>query len=179
MSAGKQIELLRSLRAVRELRPDPIPDEIVRDILEVARWSGSAANQQPWELVLVTERADLEELARISGGNAGHAATAGMAIVVVLAGQKEIREAFDDGRLTERIMLAAWAHGLGSGIGWFNTAAKQAELKQLLGIPEERTARTLISIGRIDTAARAARGQTSNARKPVERLVHRDRFANE
>ena len=43
------IVLLRGLRAVRQFRPDPVPQEVVDSVLEVARWSGSAGNQQPWE----------------------------------------------------------------------------------------------------------------------------------
>ena len=29
-------------------------------------------------------------------------------------------ETFDEGRLAERIMLGAWAHGVGSSVGWFS-----------------------------------------------------------
>jgi nitroreductase len=176
LEATEIIRFLRGLRAVRELLPDPIPAEAVRDIIEVARWTGSSQNKQPWELVVVADRADLHELARISKGNAAHAANAGLALVVVLSGTSEIIEAYDDGRLSERIMLAAKAHGLGSAIGWFNTAAKQTEAKRFLGIPEERRVRTLISIGRIDEAARAARSHPAEARKPIERLVHWGRY---
>ena len=43
----ERIAFLRSLRAVRQFRPDPVPQEAVDDILEVARWSGSAGNRQP------------------------------------------------------------------------------------------------------------------------------------
>jgi nitroreductase len=45
--AKDRIAFLRGLRAVRQFRPDPIPQEVVDDILEVARWSGSAGNRQP------------------------------------------------------------------------------------------------------------------------------------
>ena len=48
-TSQKLIALLRSLRAVRQFRPDPVPQEVVNAVLEVARWSGSASNHQPWE----------------------------------------------------------------------------------------------------------------------------------
>ena len=38
-----RIAFLRGLRAVRQFRSDSIPQEVVDDIFEVARWSGSAA----------------------------------------------------------------------------------------------------------------------------------------
>ena len=47
-TASDRIAFLRSLRAVRSFRPDPIPQEVIDDILDVVRWSGSASNLQPW-----------------------------------------------------------------------------------------------------------------------------------
>ena len=173
---NETIDLLLGLRAVRELRPDPIPEEVMLDLLEVVRWTGSASNRQPWEVIVVTDRGDLETLAQISGGNAGHAAGAGAALVLVLDGKQETQETFDDGRLSERIMLAAKAHGLGSCVGWFNTPDKQAAAKNFLGVPPERTLRTLISVGYVDEAARAARGIKPDARKPLDAFVHMGHF---
>ena len=40
------VALLRGLRAIRQFRPDEIPQEVVDAILDVARWSGSASNRQ-------------------------------------------------------------------------------------------------------------------------------------
>src|SRR5260221_14385811 len=52
-SASARIAFLRGLRAVRQLRPDPLPEPVLHDILEVQHWSGSAGNRQPWEFVVV------------------------------------------------------------------------------------------------------------------------------
>ncbi len=173
---NESIDLMLGLRAVRELLRDPIPNDVMSDILEVVRWTGSANNRQPWEVVVVTERGDLETLAQISAGNAGHAADAGLAIVIVLDGDSDTDETYDDGRMSERIMLAAKAHGLGAAVGWFNTPAKQAAAKDFLSVPPERTLRTLISIGAIDEPARAARGIKPDARKPLSHIVHMGHF---
>ena len=43
-TARDRITFLRGLRNVRRFRPDPIPEPVVDDLLEVARWSGSARN---------------------------------------------------------------------------------------------------------------------------------------
>lgn len=40
-------------QSMRKLKPDPIPDEYITKILEVARWAMSGANSQPWEFVVV------------------------------------------------------------------------------------------------------------------------------
>src|SRR5215208_8066948 len=84
-TAEDRIAFLRSLRAVRSFRPDPVPREVVDDILEVARWSGSAANQQPWEILVVRDRDTLRSLARVEG-YAGHLAGAPLGIVLIMAG---------------------------------------------------------------------------------------------
>src|SRR5260370_35792538 len=61
----KLIALLKSLRAVRQFRPDPLPQEVVDAVLVVAHWSGSASNRQPWELVVIRNRETPRALASI------------------------------------------------------------------------------------------------------------------
>ena len=56
------IALLRGLRAVRQFRPDAIPQEVVDAILDVARWSGSASNRQHWEFVVIRKKETLQAL---------------------------------------------------------------------------------------------------------------------
>jgi nitroreductase len=171
------IAFLRGLRAVRTFRPDPVPQEALDNILQVARWSGSASNRQAWSFLILRDRETLQKLAEISGPNAQHAAKAPLAIVLVLDGDPErvIHETYDDGRLAERIMLAADAYGLGSCIGWFRPEPMVAA-KDLLGIPQEKLVRTIISIGYPDEEAQRARPKPAQARKPLRDLVHYDRY---
>src|SRR6266851_2602103 len=83
-SASARIAFLRGLRAVRQLRSDPLPEPVLHDILEVARWSGSAGNRQPWEFVVVRDRELLRRLSMIDGANAGHLANAAAGIAIVI-----------------------------------------------------------------------------------------------
>ena len=169
------LSLLRTLRAVRSFRPDHVPQEVVDDVLEVARWSGSAANEQPWEIVVVRERDTLHSLASV-GGYAGHLAGAPLAIVLVMAGERAERETYDEGRLAERIMLAAHAHGVGSSIGWFAGLGRDAA-RELLRIPQEKLVRTAISLGYPDEGARRSRAGRGQARKPLGDIVHKESYA--
>lgn len=50
-------EAMRTLRAVRRLRSDPIPDDVLRRVLEAATWAPSGGNVQPWRIVVVTDGA--------------------------------------------------------------------------------------------------------------------------
>ena len=109
---------LKGLRAVRSFSRESIPEEVTWDILEVARLSGSALNRQPWELVVIRDRATLEALAS-EEGYAGHLRKAAVGILPVMVGEpgRTEHEIYDEGRLSERVMLAASAHGVGSSIG--------------------------------------------------------------
>lgn len=173
-AAGDHISFLRSLRAVRSFRTEPVPQEIVDDVLEVARWSGSASNRQPWEIIVVRDRETLRALANVEG-YAGHLAGAPLGMVLVMAGGRAEQEAYDEGRLSERVMLAAAAHGVGSSIGWIVGGGRDAA-KELLNIPSGRTVRTAISLGYPDPEARRTRGPAGTARKPLSEIVHEERY---
>ncbi len=167
-----KIAMLRGLRQVRQFSPEPVPDEAIQDILEVARWTGSGMNKQPWEFVLVRDRGTLKEIAAAENANS-HLVGATFAIIVLMAGEGREIETFDEARLTERMMLAAAAHGVGAGIWWFKDGGAAA--RRILGIPEERRVRTAISFGYPDKEA-ASRPKKPDARKPLSELVHEERY---
>ena len=48
-------ELLRTQRAVRRLRPDPIPDDVLARVMDAARYAPSGGNRQGWRMVMVTD----------------------------------------------------------------------------------------------------------------------------
>jgi nitroreductase len=48
-------EAMRTLRAVRRLRPDPIPDDVLRRVLEAATWAPTGGNRQAWRVVVVKD----------------------------------------------------------------------------------------------------------------------------
>jgi nitroreductase len=58
-------EAMRTLRAVRRLRPDPIPGDVLERVLEAATWAPSGGNQQPWRIVLVREPAAKQRLGEL------------------------------------------------------------------------------------------------------------------
>lgn len=55
-------DIVRSRRTVRRFKPDGVPDEDVRQILDAARLAPTAGNQQPWRFLVVRDRAKLDEL---------------------------------------------------------------------------------------------------------------------
>jgi nitroreductase len=138
-------------------------------MLEVARWSGSSANRQPCEIVVVR---DPETKRKFGEWGARPSATAGVVFLIVSPGDVA---AFDEGRMAERLLLAAAAHGLGSTVATLKNEGIAAA-KELLGIPTERRAIITVNVGHTDTEARRARQPNPQARKPMEELVHWDRY---
>lgn len=49
------LEGIRSTRALRRLRPDPVPPELIRKVCEAGTFAPSGGNRQPWFFIAVTE----------------------------------------------------------------------------------------------------------------------------
>jgi nitroreductase len=58
-------QAMSTLRAVRRLRPDPIPDETLERILQAAAWAPSGGNVQPWRVVVVRDAATRSALGKL------------------------------------------------------------------------------------------------------------------
>lgn len=179
METADIVEFLRSLRSVRRFTEQPVPPEAVDDLLTVARWSGSAKNVQPWEFIVVRDPETLRQLGALPG-YVTHLAQAPLAIVLVMNGDPAAvqQETYDEGILSQRIQLAAQAHGLGSSIGWFHGDGR-TRAKEILGVPQDRLLRTALSIGYEDTGDDGARFHPEQARKPLAELVHQERWGSQ
>lgn len=161
---------LRRLRAIKEYTPEPVSEQVIQDILEVGRWAGSGGNRQPSEVVVVR---DPEVRRKFGDWGARPAASAPLVLLIVSNSEAA---AFDEGRMAERLLLAAWAHGLGSTVATLKNEGPD-EAKKLLGIPEDRRVRTVVAIGHPDWAARRALPKNpQGGRKPLAEYAHWDRF---
>ena len=169
------LRTMRRVRSVRSFRPDPVPDEFLTEILEVARWTGSGSNRQPWTFVVVREPATLSAIAAASP-NVRHVAGAAAVIVIVMDGDAPGIETFDEGRVAERILVAATGLGLASAIGWIMPAGA-ATVATLLGVPEGRRARTLVSLGYPTEEGARPKSAPGSARRPLAETVRFERFS--
>lgn len=57
------MELIASRASVRDFLPDPIPEDILKEILEAGRLAPSAQNRQPWRYLVFTDNARIKKLA--------------------------------------------------------------------------------------------------------------------
>jgi nitroreductase len=135
----------------------------------VARWTGSSTNRQPWTFIVVRGRADRERLAELSHW-ARHVAGAAVAIAIAMNGENAEWDAYDEGRVAERILIAASALGLGAGIGWA-MEEERSQVGEFLGLIPPAFVRTIISLGHLTDAARKPRSAPGAARRPLAELV--------
>lgn len=162
---------LRRTRQVRQFTAAPVSESDLQAILEVARWSGSSINRQPWTFIVLRDRADLEQMADLTP-NAKHVGSAAVAIAIAMPGENPEWDAYDEGRAAERILVAATALGLGAGIGWAMESAR-AEVADFLGLTPPAFVRTFVSIGHPTEAARRPKAEPGKARRPIEELSRR------
>lgn len=191
--------VLRRQRAHRSFTDEPVSEEVVTDILELATRAPSAQNSQPWDFVVVQDpdrRAAIWELASrlwdmgakdatdgkvadtmrddVEQGVRGGFAGAPVSIVVCANAERWDLNLIDSSiwPATQNLMTAATAHGLGSALTTIGTILID-ELRAILKLPATLTPLAVIPIGH------PAKPLGSSRREPVGEHTHREEFGRE
>jgi nitroreductase len=167
-------DAITSRRNVREFEDRPIPDADLDRILEAARRAPSSRNTQPWDFVVVTDRAQLQELSTVwqGGGHiAGSAAT--IALVGTVSDEPRVRESnrYDFGQASLQMMVVAADLGIGSG---HSSVGDQDRAREILGVPADHYVVYLLDFGY--PADRPLRPIRTPGRRPFDEVVHRGRW---
>lgn len=170
MDAKNMTDAMQKVRQTRLYLDTPVSQKDLETLLEIARWTGSSRNTQPWHFIVVQDRETLKKLASLRP-NIDWVAKAPLAIALVFDGKDSVLESFDEGRIFERLAIGAKVLGLGAGTAWFFGDGPVTEAKQLLGVPAERTLHSLVAIGYIDPAANQLPGRDYVGRKPIDEIV--------
>jgi nitroreductase len=172
---SSSLEPIRRVSQIRQYTTEPVPDEVVDQLLELARWTGSAKNGQPWRFIVVRDKERLKKIGALRP-NITWLADAPLGIAIVLEGAEPMFGAYDEGRLTERMLTGATMLGYGGGTAWFGGQTQDAEAKRILGIPDEMTARQIVMIGRAKSTRDPRPSGPKRGRKPISELVSYDRW---
>jgi len=164
------MDVIRKRRSIRRFKPDPVPEEELKYILEAARLAPSWANTQCWHFIVVT---DPEIKSQI--GEVGFRWSArGPAMIVACAdpaqsGIKEDQHHYlvDVGIALEHLMLAATERGLGTC--WI-VAFDEARVKELLDIPDN------IRIVALTPLGYPAEEPSARSRKGLEQIFSYNRY---
>jgi len=144
------IEALLTRRSIRKFTNKPVTDDQLQTILKAAMYAPSAGNQQPWEFLVITDRAMLN---RIPDAHpyAKMALTAQIAILVCANASRFSKEPMwsqDCSAATQNILLAAHAQGLGAvWCGVYPRAERMVGLSDLLKLPDNIIPFSLVPIG--------------------------------
>ena len=160
-------DAVRTMLAVRRYQDKPVPQALVRRIVEAGRLTASAANRQPWHFILVEDRGMLGKLGA-AARTGPYIAEAPLAIVVAVDGQSPIAVS-DASRAIQSMMLTAWDDGVGSN--WIGFGG-MSEAKKLLGVPANLEVLAIVSFG----YPRERIGRGKKRRKPLRDVAHRERF---
>jgi nitroreductase len=171
------LEQIRTVRQARQYGPEPVSDDVLERLLQLAQWTGSSRNTQPWHFIVITDKEKLRQISQIRTA-INWVADAPAAIAIVLNGDNPTSEAYDEGRVTERILIGARLLGLGGGTAWFGDASQQAQGKSILGIPAERTARSVVVLGHPTTTKDPRPGAVEGGRNPLPEIVSYNSYRN-
>ena len=174
--SNQLIEMLRGLRQTRSFATNPVDRTVLDSILEVARWTGSGGNKQPWRLVVVRDSDTRTALSAVKA-DTGWLANAPVVIGIVTEGKTPESFRFDAGRLVERIMLAAFAQGLRAAVIGFGAAdSEPAQIaRALLNVPEGFWLTHAVVIGHPGPKEQDPGGKKAG-RKPLAEIVVEERF---
>jgi nitroreductase len=159
-------EAIRTLLAVRSYKDTPVPDDVVRRILEAGRLTGSGMNRQPWHFIVIRERDTLRRLGALASSGS-YVAQAPLAIVVVT--DRSRFAVSDASRAIQSMLLTGWADGVGSnwvGFGGLESA------RALLDIPDSLDVLAILPFG---YPARAV-GRGKKQRKPLRDVAHLEKY---
>ncbi|MGA7673147.1 MAG: nitroreductase family protein [Nitrolancea sp.] len=160
-------EAVRTLLAVRSYQDKPVPDDVVKKIVDAAHLTASSQNGQPWHFVVVRNRETLKKLGELAKSGR-YTAEAPLAIVVAV--KKDSRFGVSDGsRAIQSMMLTAWSEGVGSN--WVGFRGLDA-VKELLEIPDEYEILAIVPFG----YPTADIGRGKKKRNPLGEVVSDERF---
>ncbi len=176
-SPADRVRPLIRTRQYREFTDEPLDPAALEAITEVARWSGSSSNQQPWRFIVIRSRETLQRVAEAGQPQTRPLLTAATAIAIALPADRDraISHAFDDGRAAERVLIAASMLELGAGISWIRADVRDA-VREILGLPADWFVRTIVSVGHPTEAARRPKSVPGQARLPREQIVFEEHW---
>jgi nitroreductase len=167
--------LLRT-RQVREFTSEPVTDAELEALTDVARWSGSSRNSQPWRFIVIRDPQTIMSIHDAGVPQTRSLLTARAAIAIVLGGDEgDIDHAYDEGRAAERLLVAAGMLGLAAGVAWIFPTVR-AEVGRILGLPDDHFVRTIVAVGHATEAAQRPKSAPGAARLPRTETVFSERW---
>ncbi len=167
---------IRTQRAVRRFRDQPLSADDLGAILDAGRRAGSSKNLQRWHFIVIRDRATLTALAEV-GDSAGHLAGGAAAVALVTpdphVANTPLSVMWDLGRAAQNMTLAAWARGIGSVPA---TVYEQELCRSILGYPLDQHCEYLLNFGYPADERSMTRPARIGGRRPLAEVVYYERW---
>jgi nitroreductase len=160
------ISALKTRRCVRAYTGEPVPQEVLTDLIDCGRLAATAINIQPWEFVVVTAPPTLRAIA--DAADFGKFVAQAAACIVVLC--RDTKYYLEDGcNASQNILVAAHAHGLG-GCWIAGDKKPYAEtVRRMVGAPDGFRLVSLLAIGH-------PAENPEKTKRPLAEVLHWEKF---
>lgn len=160
---------LYSRRSVRRFKSDPVPRELVKQVLHAAIWAPSSCNYQMWDFVAVDDPALNAKLAELSlqMGNAP-------VNIVVAYGREFSEENWANIQSASAAIqnMSLAAHVLGLGTFWITQMGDRERVREAVGLPEDRLVVAVLALGWPKLLPRKG-----PKRRPLSQVAHFNHYA--
>jgi nitroreductase len=180
VTPDERLRALRRTRQYREFEQRSVDEADLDALVDVARWSGSSQNSQPWRFLVIRDPATIGAIRDLGLPQTRGltSAQAAIAIVVPSDPKRAVGHAYDEGRVAERILIGAGMLDLGAGISWIVADAREG-VARLLRLPEDRMVRTIVQVGHPTAAARKPKSTHGEARLPREEVAFEEHWPSD
>ena len=190
------LELVKKRRTNRRFRQDPVPDEYITKIVDVARWAPSGFHTQSWEFVVVRKKDVKDKIVGIlekygppiknpAGETSGGSFRDAPVFIILFcdwrarvglpAGARQrddlVANIFCSGMAGAFLYMHLAAASLGLASQWYSAAGgpdSEREIKKLLGVPEPLKIYDMMALGH------AAQPPIPKEVRPLEDMIHYD-----
>jgi nitroreductase len=127
------LENIKNRRSIRKYKADPVPQELIDQVIEAGLYAASGADKQTAIIVAITNKEAREKITKINNTIGGwapeHDPFYGAPVILLVLGDKaSLNHDFDGSLILGNMMLAA--HSLGLGSCWINRAREEFEMPE-------------------------------------------------
>jgi len=166
-------DAIRTKRAIRKFQETPLPEDVVKAILNAGRRSQSSKNEQGWQFIAIRDKSILQALSEC-GQWAGHLTGAAMGVAILTPEPTaKFQTMFDAGQAAAFMQLAAWELGVGSVPA---SLYEHEKAREILGFPPEWHLRIALSFGYPLEEEKLSAAPKKGGRRSLDEVVHWDRW---
>lgn len=142
------LEAIHTRRSIRRFLQDkPVPDDLLKQIVDAARWGPTACNRQGWRFIVIKNRKQIEKLAE--AGSVYYLTRIPLPILV-LYDRRTDNTTYQDhlqsaSAAIQNMFLAA--HSLGLGMVWCDNLPAKSDVKSIFKVPWNYDVIALLGFG--------------------------------